>query len=241
MTQHKTQAADVVAADSKPQAAAAALGAGGTPPPAADAPPKAPEKPAAKGWTLHPSYATMTGFVIVLVITTLWVFVLGFMAGKGQNLQQKLQQLTGLETSPPVRAAAEQPKPQADKGKEPTAQAVKSAGTAPAEGAKPAADVRKEQQNAQAPQEKAAPQFAFVYQIAAFKINDTEGMDKVRKALSEAGYRTKMEKRGTLGFVLVHLRGSEEDAAALRAQCKKLKLGSPLLRTKATITDRKKK
>lgn len=209
-------------------------------PPAASGPQAAAPAKKAHGWTLTFSYATLSSGAIVLAITTLWVFVLGFMAGKGQNPHSKWQELTGQNAPAASQPAPAVPAPPA------AAQPAVAAEAKAAQTVPPGAAIAPEQKSAPAPKPAPAPsrpqepKFAFVYQLAAFRSRDTDSLKATRAKLEAAGYRIRQEKRGKLTFLLAHLRGTEEDAAALRAACARLRLGSPLLRSRTAIsTDRK--
>ncbi|OXS28740.1 MAG: hypothetical protein BCS36_13635 [Desulfovibrio sp. MES5] len=115
-----------------------------------------------------------------------------------------------------------QPQGGAQAGAQPGAQAAKTPATQ--------AQASAQAQKAAAPQ---APQYDFVFQVAAFK--STDDADKLRKKLEERGIRTRLQKSGKVQLVMVNLRGTELDANNLREELGRLKLGAPIQTSKKAV------
>lgn len=75
--------------------------------------------------------------------------------------------------------------------------------------------------------------FDFVYQVAAFKSADDA--DRLRKKLEERGIRSRLQKSGKVQLVMVSLRGTELDAANLREELGRMKLGAPMQKSKKAV------
>ena len=245
--------------------------------------------------------ATLLGLILMAAVG--WSFFMGFMVGRGQNPEQRVEQMTGLQLdkqapqaaqggvdapkTPVAAAAGAGPDAAAPKGQEapapdgaatgpqaaaPAAPAAPSAaeaaspanpsaypfdrpsanslaawhgGKPPPGGAQagaqagaqtaPKASATQAQASAQAqkPAAPQAPQFDFVFQVAAFKSADDA--DKLRKKLEERGIRTRLEKSGKVQLVMVSLRGSELDASNLREELGRMKLGAPIQKSKKAV------
>ncbi len=248
--------------------------------------------------------ATLLGLILMAAVG--WSFFMGFMVGRGQNPEQRVEQMTGLQLDKqapqaaqggvdapktPVAAAAgagsdaaapkgqEAPAPDgaatgpqaaapaapaapsaaeaaspanpsaypfdrpsanslaawhggkspqggAQAGAQPGAQAGAQAAKTPATQAQASAQAQK-------PAAPQAPQFDFVFQVAAFKSADDA--DKLRKRLEERGIRTRLEKSGKVQLVMVNLRGSDLDASNLREELGRMKLGAPIQKSKKAV------
>lgn len=97
-------------------------------------------------------------------------------------------------------------------------------------------------QRAPAAQPKAAqaePLFDYSFQVAAFK--DKADADKLRARLESKGLRSRQQKSGKVLLVLVNLRGTELDAANLREELQRMKLGKPLLASKKAVSGKSRK
>ena len=241
--------------------------------------------------------ATLLGLILMAAVG--WSFFMGFMVGRGQNPEQRVEQMTGLQLdkqapqaaqggvdapkTPVAAAAGAGPDAAAPKGQEapapdgaatgpqaaaPAAPAAPSAaeaaspanpsaypfdrpsanslaawhgGKPPPGGAQagaqtaPKASATQAQASAQAqkPAAPQAPQFDFVFQVAAFKSADDA--DKLRKRLEERGIRTRLEKSGKVQLVMVNLRGSDLDASNLREELGRMKLGAPIQKSKKAV------
>ena len=245
--------------------------------------------------------ATLLGLILMAAVG--WSFFMGFMVGRGQNPEQRVEQMTGLQLDKQAPQAAQGgvdasntsvaaaagagPDAAAPKGQETPAPDGAAAGPQAAAPAAPAAPAAAEaaspanpsaypfdrpsanslaawhggkspqggaqagaqpgaqaaskapatqaQASAQAqkPAAPQAPQFDFVFQVAAFKSADDA--DKLRKRLEERGIRTRLEKSGKVQLVMVNLRGSDLDASNLREELGRMKLGAPIQKSKKAV------
>ena len=245
--------------------------------------------------------ATLLGLILMAAVG--WSFFMGFMVGRGQNPEQRVEQMTGLQLdkqapqaaqsgvdapkTPVAAAAGPGPDAAAPKGQEAPAPDGAAAGPQAAAPAAPAAPAAAEaaspanpsaypferpsanslaawhggkspqggaqagaqpgaqaaskapatqaQASAQAqkPATPQAPQFDFVFQVAAFKSADDA--DKLRKKLEERGIRTRLEKSGKVQLVMVNLRGTDLDATNLREELGRMKLGAPIQKSKKAV------
>lgn len=78
-----------------------------------------------------------------------------------------------------------------------------------------------------------APLYDFVFQVAAFRIVDDA--DRLRQRLEGQGLRTRGQKSGKLTLVMVHMRGTDLDAANLKEELQRMRLGSPLQKSKKRV------
>jgi cell division protein FtsN len=269
----------------------------------------------------------------VLVVAVGWSFFMGYMVGRGQNPEQRVEQLTGLGGAPaaPAASAAQPNAPRKDKAladKTPAPEAAapdpavagppppaaqSAAGSAPGDGKKadsataakskgqppapqpqgpqsqgpqpqgpqpqgknaypfarpsggglaawgikpeqeaplqaagpeqpagqPEGQARtKATQTAQPRAQAAQPLYDFVFQTAAF--NNADDADKLRSRLEGQGLRTRLQKKGSLHLVLVNLRGTDLDAANLREELQRMRLGAPLLKSKKAVAGKSRK
>lgn len=240
--------------------------------------------------------ATLLGLILMAAVG--WSFFMGFMVGRGQNPEQRVEQMTGLQldkqaqqtaqggvdapNTPVAAAAGDQSDAAAPKGQEahapdgvaagpqaaaapaappaaeagspanpsaypfdrPSASSLAAWGIKPSQagaqpGAQPGAQTASKapatQASAQAqkPAAPQAPQYDFVFQVAAFKSADDA--DKLRKKLEERGIRTRLEKSGKVQLVMVNLRGTDLDATNLREELGRMKLGAPIQKSKKAV------
>ena len=119
--------------------------------------------------------------------------------------------------------------------KRPTGEALAAWGQKPAVPEPNAPDAKSGAKSVQASPPQ--PRFDFTYQAAAFR--KTEEAETVRHRLEAAGIRATVQKSGKVYLIMVKLRGSDDDAAKLRAQLKQMKLGTPLLQSRKAVTDKK--
>lgn len=90
-----------------------------------------------------------------------------------------------------------------------------------------------------APAAQAEPLFDYSFQVAAFK--DKADADKLRARLESKGLRSRQQKSGKVLLVLVNLRGTELDAANLREELQRMKLGKPILASKKAVSGKSRK
>lgn len=78
-----------------------------------------------------------------------------------------------------------------------------------------------------------APLYDFVFQVAAFR--NVDDADRLRQRLEGQGLRTRGQKSGKLTLVMVHMRGTDLDAANLKEELQRMRLGSPLQKSKKRV------
>ena len=78
-----------------------------------------------------------------------------------------------------------------------------------------------------------APLYDFVFQVAAFR--NVDDADRLRQRLEGQGLRTRGQKSGKLTLVMVHMRGTDLDAANLKEELQRIRLGSPLQKSKKRV------
>ncbi len=248
-------------------------------------------------FTLRLSAPMATVLGVVLMAAVGWSFFMGFMVGRGQNPEQRVEQMTGLQrdkqaqqapqggpdtqnppsATPPAAtdpAATAQNGQGAQAGDPNTAGAQTAAGPEasaapsgpeaagatdasaypferpsggslaawgikqPQAGGQVGAQAAQKPSNAQAAQAQKpaapqAPMFDFVYQVAAFR--SVDDADRLRKKLEERGIRSRLQKSGKVQLVMVSLRGTELDAANLREELGRMKLGAPMQKSKKAV------
>lgn len=117
----------------------------------------------------------------------------------------------------------------------PSADGLAAWGDAPARGAaQPAASPNPVTTAAR--QQAAAnsiPLYDFIFQVAAFR--NVDDADRLRQRLEGRGLRTRGQKSGRLTLVMVHMRGTDLDAANLREELQRMRLGSPLQKSKKQV------
>lgn len=129
--------------------------------------------------------------------------------------------------APPAQEQAAPPAPQqvlspAQAHVQPDAQVVGPASPASPAGA------------AQAPPQAPAPvMFDYIFQVAAFK--DEDSVDALRQRLEGRGLRTRMQRDGKLFLVLVLLRGDAARAAEVPQIMEEMRLGQPMLRSRKAV------
>lgn len=84
------------------------------------------------------------------------------------------------------------------------------------------------------PPAPAAAMFDYVFQVGAFK--DEDSVDSLRQRLEGRGLRTRMQREGKLFLVLVLLRGDASRAAEVPQITEELHLGQPILRSRKPVT-----
>ena len=169
-------------------------------------------------FTFSLSGVAVAALGLVLVAAVGWAFFMGFMVGRGQNPEKSVEQMTGMLRDEQAQPAAPSSPPQSQR-----------------------ADPR-QTQRAPAAQPKAAqaePLFDYSFQVAAFK--DKADADKLRARLESKGLRSRQQKSGKVLLVLVNLRGTELDAANLREELQRMKLGKPILASKKAVSGKSRK
>lgn len=78
-----------------------------------------------------------------------------------------------------------------------------------------------------------APLYDFVFQVAAFR--NVDDADRLRQRLEGQGLRTRGQKSGKLTLVMVHMCGTDLDAANLKEELQRMRLGSPLQKSKKRV------
>ena len=78
-----------------------------------------------------------------------------------------------------------------------------------------------------------APLYDFVFQVAAFR--NVDDADRLRQRLEGQGLRTRGQKSGKLTLVMVHMRGTDLDAANHKEELQRMRLGSPLQKSKKRV------
>lgn len=226
-------------------------------------------------FTVSLSGVAVAALGVVLVAAVGWAFFMGFMVGRGQNPEKRVEQMTGMAhegqapraVTPPAEPAAANPAGQPAQA--PADQSPKTAApqntpaypfsrpqgaglaawgirsdTAASTPAPASAAPQTQGQRATAPAAQPKAQqtealFDFTYQVAAFK--DKADADKLRAHLEGRGLRTRQQKSGKVLLVLVNLRGTELDAANLRKELQRMKLGKPVLASKKTVSGKTRK
>jgi hypothetical protein len=210
------------------------------------------EKPKkAQHWVFYPTYSRIMLSIVLFLCSTLWIFVMGFWIGTNQNPNETVQALTGMsqekstaqalaQSASPTEAAKTAPetKPQAEKNSKeaaPVAKAEqnKAQSTAQAESPAPknAPTKKAEEKKSTA---STAPQYNYIFQVATFKASEEDNISALRAKLEAENLRVQVKGK-QLRQVLVLLRGSDADAAELRALCGKLRLGAPMMRKRELI------
>ena len=208
-------------------------------------------------FTLPPLAA---GAVCIVMLACIgWAFFMGYMVGHGQNPGEEMRELTGIGR-PDRETLAEMDKAMAgsedaglrdklaDLSRQPVggAPAAKSSypfnkpsdnglaawGNAPKGAAQPASEKTAAPAKPQAAT-NGAPLYDFVFQVAAFR--NVDDADRLRQRLEGQGLRTRGQKSGKLTLVMVHMRGTDLDAANLKEELQRMRLGSPLQKSKKRV------
>lgn len=132
--------------------------------------------------------------------------------------------------------AAATPAPQAKGGypfNKPTADGLAAWGNAPAKEAAQQPASEKPVVTAARQQEASLPLYDFVFQVAAFR--NVDDADRLRQRLEGRGLRTRGQKSGRLTLVMVRMRGTDLDAANLKEELQRMRLGSPLQKSKKQV------
>jgi hypothetical protein len=111
--------------------------------------------------------------------------------------------------------APEKPKPKEKEPKEEAASPTK------AEGAGTQAD--------------AGRMYDYIYQIGTFRESDEASIDRLRERLEGAGYRTRMQRSGSLRILFLVGRATSAIEEEVPAITRNFKLGPPLLRQKEPV------
>ena len=64
---------------------------------------------------------------------------------------------------------------------------------------------------------------------------NVDDADRLRQRLEGQGLRTRGQKSGKLTLVMVHMRGTDLDAANLKEELQRMRLGSPLQKSKKRV------
>jgi hypothetical protein len=210
-----------------------------------------------RAYTLTLTFSRLLTAAIVALIGVSWVFMLGVMVGRGYDPDTKIHELTGrVLRSRPTPAAQEPPqavlRPEEldfgpalrDKplhnGTAALTTPRQTNGTAAHSVVGNATSVQAAQPPAQpAPQGAQHARFDLVYQVAVFR--EAAQADKLRERLEGEGVRNSLEKISarngkSMYRVLAVRRGTEEDERQLLAVLERLKLGSPVLRSKKLVS-----
>ncbi|MDR3362424.1 MAG: SPOR domain-containing protein [Desulfovibrio sp.] len=219
---------------------------------------------------LNLSSTAVAALALALAAVMGWAFFMGLMVGRGQNPEQRVEQMaSALRSDPPMAQDAQPPTaepapaPAAPEGQPPIAEnpapppetyqfsrpqgaemgawGIRSPETAEA---KPspgthAASSAPAQTTIDQTRKQNAPLFDYLFQAAAFK--NKKDVDALRDSLEKRGIRSSRNKSGKVFLVMVHLRGSEADAANLREELQKMKLGAPILTSKKPVAAPKRK
>lgn len=139
------------------------------------------------------------------------------------------------QTAQTAGAAAPAPKPATGTASHPfnrpSGAALAAWGQTPAAGA--AQDSTQAAATARRQTPAATPLYDFVFQVAAFR--NTDDADRLRQRLEGRGLRTRGQKSGKLTLVMVHMRGTDQDAADLKEELQRMRLGSPLQKSKKQV------
>ena len=130
--------------------------------------------------------------------------------------------------APAAAPAAKSPYP----FNKPSGNGLAAWGNAPKGAAQPASEKTAAPAKAQAAT-NGAPLYDFVFQVAAFR--NVDDADRLRQRLEGQGLRTRGQKSGKLTLVMVHMRGTDLDAANLKEELQRMRLGSPLQKSKKRV------
>lgn len=224
--------------------------------------------PGAPHFAISLSGTMVAALSLVLAACVAWAFFMGFMVGKGQNPGAKLQSMTGIDltnengkdtdlTKNVARGmgeaesgatrqegASEQPYPftspegesKAAWGDEKPVMAIKEPQKITSPKRETARTQAREKRTESAKTDNGQI-YNYSYQVAAYKsANDA---NKLNAKLEKAGQRASVQKSGKVHLVVVKLRGTESDAAKLRAKLENLKLGKPLQLSKKPVEGKK--
>ncbi len=217
-------------------------------------------KPAKKAFTVNIGFSTVLTTCIVLACCILVAFVMGVMVGRGDNIEQEMAPLADFLPNDSLNAreqAAYAGSTAANSGviypedlryavslkarpdaTLPASIPEQTAAPQPATPVPPPAIPAPETPTpavveAELPASPAPTIFDFIFQVATFK--DEAPVDRLRATLEGKSLRTRMEKKGKLYMVMVQMRGTVEQAAALRQMMIDMKLGPPLQRSKKAV------
>lgn len=204
----------------------------------------------------------LIGVLSLALLGVIWVFIFGVLVGRGYRPENSVPEIASvmpksaytpseapkdeilkpeeLEFFDSLKEQTELPKQPAQKTEsgKPTAEQEQPK-QKPAE--KPAASAQK---SPPAPENKQASSdngnlYAFVYQTASFKKKDKAVA--FEKRVKELGLDTELEQARYEGDywyrVLVRVRGTENDAEAVKTKIRTLGTGDPLLRAKKSVKE----
>lgn len=188
--------------------------------------------------TLSAPAAAMIGTIALVILG--WCFFMGFMVGRGQNPEKHLEEIAGILQQNEKENADTQPSASTDAGKDAagtpsdTASAQDSpaqpAGTAApsvSDAAAPAPAPQPQKTPPAAPAAPAEPSFVFSYRLATVKTQDAALLEQKRYAAK--GIHCNIQKSGNIWTLVLTLRGTDKDDAALRQKIKAAGLASPML------------
>lgn len=132
------------------------------------------------------------------------------------------------DAAPAAAPAAKSPYP----FNKPSDNGLAAWGNAPKDAAQPASEKTAAPAKPQAAT-NGAPLYDFVFQVAAFR--NVDDADRLRQRLEGQGLRTRGQKSGKLTLVMVHMRGTDLDAANLKEELQRMRLGSPLQKSKKRV------
>lgn len=188
--------------------------------------------------------------VALLLCAIGWSFFIGFMVGRGQNPETRINAITGgllsgsenssPDTLPPLQ---EDNQPATETAPTPVSAARFTVSTdvpphpfTRPEGAsekawQPPAPPRKEKP--QKPKPTDTNRYEYTFQTAAFK--NAQEADNLKKKLSSGGLRCETRKAGRVFLVIVNIRGTEADVEKFRQKLAAYRLGQPLQLAKKEI------
>ena len=76
---------------------------------------------------------------------------------------------------------------------------------------------------------------SFRLKDASEAFRNVDDADRLRQRLEGQGLRTRGQKSGKLTLVMVHMRGTDLDAANLKEELQRMRLGSPLQKSKKRV------
>ena len=135
---------------------------------------------------------------------------------------------SGASAAPAATPAAKSAHP----FNKPSGNGLAAWGNAPKDTAQPASEKAAAPAKPQAAT-NGAPLYDFVFQVAAFR--NVDDADRLRQRLEGQGLRTRGQKSGKLTLVMVHMRGTDLDAANLKEELQRMRLGSPLQKSKKRV------
>ena len=173
------------------------------------------------GPRLRPSSLVAACFLVLAAVAL--AYVGGVMSGRAYAVRHAVP---AAATQPGARAdAGEKPVDLISQGAKNTQPGQNAPGGVPASPFAPAVP-----EGQTPPPAPAATMFDYVFQVAAFK--DEDSVDSLRQRLEGRGLRTRMQRDGKLFLVLVLLRGDAARAAEVPQIMQELHLGQPIVRSR---------